>query len=98
MVSKERAGCPEEKERGGVRSPGGDVTEAGEECDLQEQGGSEEGGKEKQEETQAKVEAGRRRWRWLSVSGSRDQPGVSEGKAETRMKTATMHTTDPPQG
>ena len=69
VVSEERGGGPEEEERGGVRSPGGHVGQAGEEGNLQEQGGSEEGGKEKQEKAKAEVEARRRRWRWPSVSG-----------------------------
>ena len=70
VVSEEGPSGPKEEERGWVRSPGGDVGEAGEESDLQEQGGSEEGGKEKQEKAKAEVEARRRRWRWLSVSRS----------------------------
>ena len=69
MVCEQRGGGPEEQERGGVRSPGGDVCEAGEESDLQEQGSCKEGGKEKEEKAKAEVELRRRRWSWLSVSG-----------------------------
>ena len=69
VVSEEGSSGPKEEERGWVRSPGGDVCEAGKESDLQEQGSCKEGGKEKEENAKAEVELRRRRWSWLSVSG-----------------------------